>query len=351
VVRVKAHGLAAVVLREPPRDQRQGLRRPTSRAGRAARLPPKDLAGPAAPGARHRMTSRAAARPPAMVRGHAGRRARWARARRGQARLTAGHARAGALREPLPMVMSGAAAGRPRPTGSTVPRAGPRPRVSSVAARGPRRTAAPGRPRGTQRAAPRGARPGHRRVALPVTGPEPRGRTDPGRKAVETASVTAAGRQIATGDVMTAVRLRATVPAVRTATTAPQQGTGRLVSVAGTAPHMSAASVLTTVARPVTGVLPVTGVRDPILPRIDPPVTGVRDRILPRIGQPAGAVRMARRRGLPAVGPGTARRGATLAMTVPRRRPVGVTATAGRNVRPPGGSGPDRGTEAAPEAR
>jgi hypothetical protein len=184
-----------------------------------------------------------------------------------------------------------------------------------------------------------------------VTGPEPRGRTDPGRKAVETASVTAAGRQIATGDVMTAVRLRATVPAVRTATTAPQQGTGRLVSVAGTAPHMSAASVLTTVARPVTGVLPVTGVRDPILPRIDPPVTGVRDRILPRIGQPAGAVRMARRRGLPAVGPGTARRGATLAMTVPRRRPVGVTATAGRNVRPPGGSGPDRGTEAAPEAR
>jgi hypothetical protein len=95
----------------------------------------------------------------------------------------------------------------------------------------------------------------------------------------------------------------------------------------------------------------VTGVRDPILPRIGPPVTGVRDRILPRIGQPAGAVKIARRSGLPAVGPGTARRGATLTMTVPRRRPVGVTATAGRNVRPPGGTGPDRGTEAAPEAR
>ena len=165
------------------------------------------------------------------------------------------------------------------------------------------------------------------------------------------ASVTAVGHQMATSGVMTAVRLRATVPADRTARTVPQRATWRAAPAAGMAAHLTAASVLTTVARPVTGVLPVTGVRDPIQPRIGPPVTGVRDPIQPRIGQPAGAVRMARRRGLPAVGPGTARRGAALAMTVPRRRPVGVTATAGRNVRPPDGSGPDRGTEADPEAR
>jgi hypothetical protein len=116
VVRVKARGLAAVVPREPPRDQRRGLRRPTgraARAGRAARLPPKALAGTATPAARHRVTSRAAARLLGMVKGNAGQRARRARARREQARLTAGHARAGALREPLPVAMSGAAAGRP----------------------------------------------------------------------------------------------------------------------------------------------------------------------------------------------------------------------------------------------
>lgn len=128
VVRVRARGLAAVVPREPPRDlrrglRRRGLRRPTGPAGRAARLPPKALAGTATPAARHRVTSRAAARPLGMVKGNAGRRARRARARREQARLTAGHARAGALREPLPVAMSGAAAGRPRPVGSSVPRA------------------------------------------------------------------------------------------------------------------------------------------------------------------------------------------------------------------------------------
>jgi len=354
VVRFKARGLAAVVSREPPRDLRRGFRRPTARAGRTARLPPKDLAGPATLAARHPVTSRAAARPLAMVQGHAGRparHARRARARREQARLTAGHARAGTRREPLPMVMSGPAAGGPRPVVSSVARAGPRPRVSSAAARGSRRTAAPGRPTETLRAAPRPARLGHRQVALPVTGPGPRGRTDPGRRAAETANVTAAGRQIATSGVMTAVRLRVVVPAVRTATTAPQRATGRVAPAAGMAPHLTTASVLTTAASPVTGVPPVTGVRDRILRPVGPPVTGVRDRILPLIGRPGGAVRMARRRGLPAVGPGTARRDATLAMTAPRRRPAGVTATAGRNVRPPGGSGPDRGTEAAPEAR
>jgi hypothetical protein len=295
VMQVKAAGLAAGVPRELPPDLRRGFRRPTGRAGRAARLPPKDLAGPATLAARHPVPSRAGARPPAMVKEHASRLARRARARRERALLTAGHAPAGALREtlrePLPMVMSGAAR--------------------------------------------RPARLGHRRGALPVTGPGPRGRTDPGRRAAETANVTAAGRQIATSDVVTAVRLRVVVPAVRTATTALQRATGRVVSAAGMAPHMTAASVLTTAASHATGV---------------PPVTGVRDRIL-LIGRPAGAVRMARPRDLPAVGPGTARRDATPAMTAPRRRPVGVTATAGRNVRPPAGSGPDRGTEAAPEAR
>jgi hypothetical protein len=349
--RVKARGLAAVVPREPPRDLRRGLRRPTGRAGRAALLPPRDLAGPATLAARHPVTSRAMARPLAMVKGHAGRRARRAQARRERARLTAGHARAGTLREPLPMVMSEAAARGPRPVVSSVARAGPRPRVSSAAARGPRRATDPGRPTGTQRAAPRPARRGHRRVALPVTGPGPRGRTDPDRGAAETANVTVAGRQIATSGVMTAVRPRAMVPAVRTATTAPQRATGRVVPAAGMAPHMSAASVQTTAAWHVTGVPPVTGVRDRIRPRIGPRVTGVRDRIRPRIGRPVGAVRMARRRGLPAVGPGTARRAATLVLTAPRRRPEDVTETAGRNVRPRGGSGPDRGTEAVPEAR
>jgi hypothetical protein len=280
-----------------------------------------------------------------MVKGHAGRRVRRARARREQARPTAGHARAGTLREPLPMVMSGAAAGGPRPAVSSAARAGPRPRVSSAAVRGSSRTADPGRATETLRAAPRPARLGRRRGALPVTGPGPRGRTDPGRKTAETANVTAAGCRVAMSGVMTAVRLRVVVAAVRTATTAPQRATGRVAPGAGMAPHMTAASVLT------TGASHVTGVRDRILPRISPSVTGVRDRILPLVGRPVGAVRMPRRRGLPAVGPGTARRDATLATTAPRRRPVGVTATAGRNVRPPGGSGPDRWTEAAPEAR
>jgi hypothetical protein len=192
VVRVKARGPAAVVPREPLRDRRRGLRRPTGRAGRAARLLPKALAGTATPAARHRVTSRAAARPLGMVKGNAGRRARRARARREQARLTAGHARAGALREPLPMAMSGA--------------------------------------------------------ARPVTGPGPRGRTGPGRKARGTANVTAAGRQIATSGVMTAVRLRVMVTVGRTATTAPQRATGRVVSAARMTPRMSAAGVLTTLA-------------------------------------------------------------------------------------------------------
>jgi hypothetical protein len=82
-----------------------------------------------------------------------------------------------------------------------------------------------------------------------------------------------------------------------------------------------------------------------------PPVTGVRARMLPLTGPPVAAVKMARRRGLPAVGPGTARPAPALAVTVPRRRPVGVTETAGRSARPPGGRRPERGTEAAPEAR
>jgi hypothetical protein len=151
--------------------------------------------------------------------------------------------------------------------------------------------------------------------------------------------VTAAGRQIATSGAMTAVRCRVVVLAVRTAataTTASQRVTGRVASAAGMEPQMTAASVLT------TGALHVIG---------DPPVIGDRDRILPLIGRPAGAVRMARRRDLPVVGPGTARRGATLAVTGLRRRPVAVTATAGRNARPLGGRGPDRGREAAPGAR
>ena len=225
VARVKARGLAVVVSREPPRDLRRdlrrGLRRPTGRAGRAAPLPPKVLAGPAILAARHRVTS-AAARPRAMVKGPAGRPAPRARARRERARLTAGHARAGPLREQLPMVMSGVAAGGPRPVVSSVARAGPRPRVSSAAAPGPRR-------------APR-----------PVTGPGPRGRTGPGRRARGTANVTAAGRQIATSGVMTAVRCRVVVLGVRAATTAPQRATGRVASAAGMAPRLAAASVLKT---------------------------------------------------------------------------------------------------------
>jgi hypothetical protein len=183
VVPVKARALAAVMSRESPRDLRRGLPRPPGRAGRAARLPPEDLAGPATPAARHRVTSHAAVRP--------------------------------------------------------------------------------------------------------VTGLGPRGRTGPGRRARGTANVTAA-------------------------------------------------SALT------TGALPVTG---------SPPVTVVRGRMLPPIGRPAGVVRMTRRPGLPVVGPGMARRGATLAVTAPRRRPADVTAAAGRNARPPGGSGPGRGTGAAPGAR
>jgi len=97
----------------------------------------------------------------------------------------------------------------------------------------------------------------------------------------------------------------------------------------------------------VTGVPSVTGVRGRILPPIGLPVTGVRDRILPPIGRPAGAVRMALRRALPAAGPGTVRRDATLAVIAPRHRHAGVRET----VRPPDGSGPDPATEAAPEAR
>jgi hypothetical protein len=126
------------------------------------------------------------------------------------------------------------------------------------------------------------------------------------------------------------------VLAVRTPTTAPQRAPGHVASAAGMAPRVTSASV------PMTGDPPVTA---------DPPVTGVRDRILPLIGRPEGAVRMARRRGLPAVGPGTARRDVTSAVTAPRRRPAGVTETAGGSARPPGGKGPGRGTEAALEAR
>jgi hypothetical protein len=154
--------------------------------------------------------------------------------------------------------------------------------------------------------------------------------------------VTAAGRQIATSGVLTAVRCQAVVLAVRTARTAPQRATGRVASAAGMEPRMTAASVLTIGALHVTRSPPGTG---------DPPVTGDGDRILRLVARPAGAVKMARRRGLLAVGPRTARRGATLAVTAPRRRSVAVTATAVRNARPPGGRGPDRGREAAPGAR
>jgi hypothetical protein len=263
VARVKARGLAAAVPREHPwllrRGYRgpRGLRRQTGRGDRAARLPLKDFADPVALAARHRRTRAAAARPRVMVRGHAGPRARRAQARRERARPTARHARAGTLRGAPPMAMPGAAAGGPRPAVSSVPRAGPLPRVSSAAARGPRRAATPGpappaatpgRPTEAPRAAPRGARPGHRLVALPATGPGPRGRTGPGRRATETASVTVAGRQIAPSGVLTAVRLLVTVPAVRTPTTAPQRATGRVASAAGMAPHTSAASVPTTAA-------------------------------------------------------------------------------------------------------
>jgi hypothetical protein len=348
------------------RRGRRGLRRPTGRGGSAAHLPPKDLAGPATLAARLRATSRAAARLRAMVTGHAGRRVRRTRARGEQARLPAGPAPAGTPRVPLPMTMFGVAARGPRPVASSAARAGPRPRVSSAAVIGPPPAARPGRPTGTPRAAPDGAPRGHRRTVLPVTGPGPRGRTGPGRRARGTASVTAAGRRVVTSGVMRAVRLRAMVPAVRTATTVPQRATGRVASVAAMAPRLTAPSVLTTAARPVTGGPPVTGVRDRILALTGPPVTGIRERILPQIGLsvtgrrdrvlpltdlPAGAARMARRPGPPAGGPGTARRGATPPVTAPRRRPVGAAGTAGRNACLPGVSGPDRGTEAAPGAR
>ena len=228
VLLVKARGLAAMVSGEPPRHlrrgrrERPGSRRPTGRGGRAARLPPKGLAGPVTLAARHRVTNPAAARPRAMVNGPAGRIARRTPARREQVRLTEGHAQAGALRVPPPMTMFGMAAGGPRLAASSAARAGLRPRVSSAAVRGPRR------------------------AALRVTGPGPRGRTGPGRRARGTANVTAAGRQIATSAVMRAVRLLATVPGVQVATTVPQRATGRVVSAAGMAPHMAVASVLTT---------------------------------------------------------------------------------------------------------
>ena len=92
---------------------------------------------------------------------------------------------------------------------------------------------------------------------------------------------------------------------------------------------------------------PVTGVPGRILALTGPPVTGVPVRILALTGPSVTGGRMARLSGLPGVGPGTVRRDATLAVTVPRHRPAGVTETA----RPPGGSGPDQGTEAAPEGR
>jgi hypothetical protein len=248
VVLVKARGLTAMVPRALPRGLRRGfqgfreLRRPTGLDGRAARLPPKDLARPAALEARLRVTNRAAARPRAvlaMVKVHAGRRGRRAPARREEVRRTAGRALAGTPRVPPPVTMFGMAAGGPRPVVSSVARAGPRPRVSSAAVRGLRRAAEP---------------LGHRQVALPVTGPGLRGRTGPGRRATGTASATAVGRQIATSGAMTAVRLRglrglrATVPADRTATTVPQRATGRVALAAGVAPHLTAASVLTTAA-------------------------------------------------------------------------------------------------------
>jgi hypothetical protein len=343
------------------RQERKGPRRLMARGGRAAHLPPKGLAGPVALAARHRVTKCAAPRPRPAVTGPAGRPVRRTRARRAQVRLMAGHAQAGALRVPPPMTMSGMAAGglRPAPSSAARARAGLRPPVSSAAVRGPRQ------------------------MALRATGPGPRGRTGPGRRARGTASVTAAGPLIATSGVMRAVRLPAVVRGVQAATTAPQRATGRVVPVAGMAPHMTAASVLTTGTRPVTGVppvtvvpvrilpltglpvagrrdrirvpigLPVTVVRDRTPPLTGPPVAGrpgrirvpiglpvtvVRDRTPPLtgppvpgrpgrtrvpIGLPAGAVRTAARPGLPATGPGTARRDVTL----------------------------DRWTEAAPEAR
>jgi len=231
VLLVKVRGLAAMVPGELPRHLRRGRRghrerpaprRPMARGGRAARLPPKGLAGPVALAARHRVTKCAAPRPRAMMNGPAGRPVRRARVRREQVRLTAGHAQAGTLRVPPPMTVPGMAAGGPRPAPSSAARAGLRPLVSSAAVRGPRQG------------------------ALRVTGPGPRGRTGPGRRARGTASVTAAGRQIATSGVMRAVRLRAMVPGVQAPTTAPQRATGRVVPVAGMAPHMTVASVLTT---------------------------------------------------------------------------------------------------------
>ena len=308
VLLVKARGLTVTLLRATPRGLRRGfreLRRPTGRGGRPARLP-KDLACPVALAARLRVTNRAAARPRAMVRVHAGRRARRAPPpRRERVRRTAGRARAGTPRVPALMTMSGIAAGGPRPPVSSVARPGRRPRVSSVVVRVRRRVAAPGRPPGPPRAAPLG----HRQVALPVTGPELRGRTDPGRRATRMVSVTVGGLQIATRGVMTAVRLRARVPADRTATTVLQRATGRVAPAGGMAPRLTAASVLTTAARPVTVARPVTGDRAWTLPLTGPPVAGRRARTLALISRPVGA--MARRRGLPAADPGTARRNAT----------------------------------------
>jgi hypothetical protein len=228
VLLVKARGLAAMVPGELPRhlrrgrQERKGPRRLMARGGRAAHLPPKGLAGPVALAARHRVTKCAAPRPRPAVTGPAGRPVRRTRGRRAQVRLTAGHAQAGTLRVAPPMKMSGMAAGGPRPAPSSAARAGLRPLVSSAAARGPRRG------------------------ALRVTGPGPRGRRGPGRRVRETASVTAAGRRIATSGVMRAVRLQAMVPGVQAATTVPQRATGRVVPVAGMAPHMTVASVLTT---------------------------------------------------------------------------------------------------------
>jgi hypothetical protein len=225
VLLVKARERAAMVPGELPRQLRRERpvpRRPMARGARAARLPPKSLAGLVALAARHRVSDRAVPRLRAMVTGPAGRHVRRVRPRREQVRLMAGHAQAGNLRVPPPMTMSGVAAGGPRPAPSSAARAGLRPLVSSAAARGPRRG------------------------ALRVTGPGPRGRRGPGRRVRETASVTAAGRRIATSGVMRAVRLQAMVPGVQAATTVPQRATGRVVPVAGMAPHMTVASVLTT---------------------------------------------------------------------------------------------------------
>jgi len=96
---------------------------------------------------------------------------------------------------------------------------------------------------------------------------------------------------------------------------------------------------------------PVPAVRDRIPAQTGPPVPAVRDRIPPLIGRPAGAARMARPRGLPAVGLGTARRDVTSAVTAPRHRPAGVTETAGLSARPLGGKAPEREREAVLEAR